>query len=97
MSSKKSLDILSWELVKEAFNKTNEKASILSMEVNFTFVGIKQRNASAGVGYLPLSYPYSNCPSAMIADESLPAPSRQIIPTKNKITVTLPVIFYIGN
>jgi hypothetical protein len=28
-------------------------ASILSLEVNFTFVGIKQRNASAGGGYLP--------------------------------------------
>lgn len=97
VTSKKTLDNMSLELLKEALNYAKEKASMLAIEGNFTIAGIKQIDASAGGGSLPPSFSYSDYAGASTAAESLPTPSTQIIPAKNKITVTLPVIFYIVN
>ena len=71
------------------------KAEILATEGNFTIVGVKKIDTSSGGGYTPPTYFYDNY--AGDAAEKMPAPSTQIIPQKNKVTVTLPVVFYIGN
>ena len=97
VTSKKTLDNVSLDLLKEAFNNAKEKASILALEGNFTITGIKQIDTITGGGSLPPSFSYSDYAGASTAAESLPTPSTQIIPAKNKITVTLPVTFYIVN
>ncbi|HEU5119872.1 MAG TPA: SIMPL domain-containing protein [Candidatus Nitrosocosmicus sp.] len=97
VTSKKTLDKVSLELLKEALNNAKEKASILAVEGNFTIAGIKQIDASVGGGTLPPSFSYSDYAGASTAAESLPTPSTQIISAKNKITVILPVTFYIVN
>ena len=93
--SKKTLDENSMELLKDAFRNAKQKAEILGMEGNFTITGVKKIDTSSEGGYTPPVYFYDNY--AGEAAEKMPSPSTQIIPQKNKITVTLPVIFYIGN
>ena len=93
--SKKTLDDNNMELLKEAFRNAKMKAEILATEGNFTIVGVKKIDTSSGGGYTPPTYFYDNY--AGDAAEKMPAPSTQIIPQKNKVTVTLPVVFYIGN
>ncbi len=93
--SKKTLDENNMELLKEAFRNAKMKAEILATEGNFTIVGVKKIDTSSGGGYTPPTYFYDNY--AGDAAEKMPAPSTQIIPQKNKVTVTLPVMFYIGN
>jgi len=93
--SKKTLDNNNMELLKEAFRNAKMKAEILATEGNFTIVGVKKIDTSSGGGYTPPTYFYDNY--AGDAAEKMPAPSTQIIPQKNKVTVTLPVVFYIGN
>jgi uncharacterized protein len=93
--SKKTLDENSMELLKDAFRNAKQKAEILGTEGNFTITGIKKIDTSSEGGYTPPVYLYDNY--AGEAGEKMPSPSTQIIPQKNKITVTLPVIFYIGN
>jgi len=82
------------ELLKEAFRNAKQKAEILATEGNFTIAGVKKIDTSSGGGYSPPTYYYDNY--AGDAAEKMPSPT-QIIPQKNKITVTLPVIFYTGN
>ncbi len=93
--SKKTLDENSMELLKEAFRDAKLKAEVLASEGNFTIAGVKKIDTSSGGGYSPPTYLYDN----YVADtaEKMPAPSTQIIPQKNKVTITLPVVFYIGN
>ncbi len=93
--SKKTLDENSMELLKDAFRNAKQKAEILGTEGNFTIAGVKKIDTSSEGGYTPPVYFYDNY--AGDAAEKMPSPSTQIIPQKNKITVTLPVIFYIGN
>jgi len=93
--SKETLDKNSLELLKEAFRDAKQKAQILAIEGNFTIAGVKKIDISSGVGYSPPSYFYDNY-AGDAAAEKTPSPSTQIIPQKNKITVTLPAIFYIG-
>jgi uncharacterized protein len=93
--SKKTLDENSMELLKDAFRNAKHKAEILGTEGNFTIAGVKKIDTSSEGGYTPPVYFYDNYAGG--AAEKMPAPSSQIIPQKNKITVTLPVIFYIGN
>jgi uncharacterized protein len=93
--SKKTLDENSMELLKEAFRNAKQKAEILATEGNFTIAGVKKIDTSSEGDYNPPDNFYDNYP--IDAAEKISSPSTQIIPQKNKITVTLPVIFYIGN
>lgn len=94
--SKKTLDENSLELLKEAFRDAKQKAQILAIEGNFTISGVKKiETSSGGGGYSPPTYFYDNY--AADAAEKTPSPSTQIIPQKNKVTVSLPVVFYIEN
>lgn len=93
--SKKTLDENSMELLKDAFRNAKLKAEILATEGNFTIEGVKKIDTSSEGGYTPPVYVYNNY--AGDSAEKMPSPSTQIIPQKNKITVTLPVVFYIGN
>jgi uncharacterized protein len=93
--SKKTLDENSMELLKDAFRNAKQKAEILATEGNFTIAGVKKIETSSEGGSTPPVYSYDNF--AGDAAEKMPSPSTQIIPQKNKITVTLPVIFFIGN
>lgn len=97
VNSKKSFDQVSLELLKEAFGIAKQKANILATEGNFTLEGVKQIDTTSGGGYYPPSYSYNDNYASGATEEKLPAPSTQIIPSKNKITVTLPVVFYIVN
>jgi uncharacterized protein len=93
--SKKILDENSMELLKDAFRNAKQKAEMLAKEGNFTIVGIKKIDTGSEGDYNPQGYFYDNYPGD--AAEKIPSPSTQIINQKNKLTVTLPVIFYIGN
>ena len=93
--SKKTLDENSMELLKEAFRDAKQKAEVLATEGNFTVAGVKKIDAGTAGGYSPPTYFYDSY--AGDTAEKMPAPSTQIIPQKNKVTVTLPVVFYIGN
>jgi uncharacterized protein len=94
-TSKNTLDEVSFDLLKEAFTNAKEKANILATEGNFTIEGIKQIDTGSDGGYYPPSYSYRD--NAGSTAEGMPTPSTQILPVKNKITVTLPVVFYITN
>ncbi|TVP41715.1 SIMPL domain-containing protein [Candidatus Nitrosocosmicus arcticus] len=93
--SKKTLDENSMELLKEAFRNAKQKAEVLATEGNFTIAGVKKIDTNSAGGYSPPTYFYDNY--AGDAAEKMPAPSTQIIPQKNKVTITLPVVFYIGD
>lgn len=93
--SKKTLDRNSIDLLKEAFKNAKEKAEVLAIEGNFSILGVKNIDAGSENGYNPPNYMYDNY--AASASEKVPGPSTQIIPQKSKLTISLPVIFYIGN
>ena len=93
--SEETLDTINLELLKDAYRNAKQKAEILASEGNFTITGVKKIDTSTEGGYNPPVYFYDNY--AGDAAEKMPSPSTHIIPQKNKITVTLPVIFYIGN
>jgi uncharacterized protein YggE len=93
--SKKTLDENSKELIKEAFRDAKVKAEVLASEGNFTIAGVKSIDASSAGGYSPPTYFYDNF--AGDTAERTAAPSTQIIPQKNTVTITIPVVFYIGN
>ncbi len=93
--SDKTLDRTNLELLKEAFKDAQQKAEILATEGNFTIAGVKKIDTSTGGGYSPpLPFLYESYGAD--AKESAPTPSTQIIPQKSKVSVSLPVIFYIG-
>jgi uncharacterized protein len=93
--SQKTLDVNSIELLREAFRDAKQKAEVLASEGNFTVAGVKKIDVGTTGGYTQPTYVYDSY--AAHSAEKMPAPSTQIIPQKNKVTVTLPVIFYIGN
>ncbi len=93
--SKKTLDENSKELLKEAFRDAKVKAQVLASEGNFTIAGVKKIDTSSAGGYSPPTYLYENY--AGDAAERTSAASTQIIPQKNTVTITIPVVFYIGN
>jgi uncharacterized protein len=94
--SKETLDKNNLELLREAFIDARQKAQVIATEGNFTIVGVKKIDTSTGGGYSPPSPFLYESYAARDMDESAPTPSTQIIPQKNKVTVSLPVIFYIG-
>jgi uncharacterized protein YggE len=93
--SEETLDTINLELLKDAYRNAKQKAEILASEGNFIITGVKKIDTSTEGGYTPPVYFYDNYAGGTA--EKMPSPSTQIIPQKNKITVTLPVIFYIGN
>ena len=95
VTSRNTLDEVNFDLLKEAFANAKEKANILATEGNFTIEGIKQIDTGSGDGYYPPSYSYRD--NVGSTAESTSTPSTQILPGKNVITVTLPVVFYITN
>ena len=92
--SKTTLDKNNLDMLKEAFKNARDKAEVLAAEGNFTILGVKKIDTSSENGYNPPSYFYDN--NAGATTEKTPGPSTQIIPQKNKITLTLPVQFYIS-
>ncbi len=83
------------ELLKEAYVNAKEKADILSTEGGFLLNGVKKIELSTDEEILQRNFDsYSYGASAA---EKTSAPSTPIIPQKNTIRVTLPVIFYITN
>lgn len=92
--SKKTMDENIKTILKEAFDNAKEKANILATQGNFSISGIKRIDLSSQEGSQPL-YPVNTI--GFSASEKTPAPSTTIIPQKNKITISLPVVFYIGN
>jgi hypothetical protein len=93
--SEGTLDRNNLELLKEAFGDAKQKAQTLATEGNFTITGVKKIDASTGGGYSPPS-PFLYESYGADAKESVQPPSTQIIPQKSKVSVSLPVIFYIG-
>jgi uncharacterized protein YggE len=93
--SKKTLDENSKELLKEAFRDAKVKAEVLASEGNFTIAGVKKIDTSSTGGDSPPTYLYDKY--AEDTAERTAAPSTQIIPQKNTVTITIPVVFYIGN
>jgi uncharacterized protein YggE len=93
--SKKTLDENSLELLKEAFRDAKQKAQILAAEGNFEIIGVKKIDTSTEAGYTPQP-PYLYESFGGDTAKSAPTYSTQIIPQKNKVSVTLPVTFYIG-
>ena len=93
--SEGTLDRSNLELLKEAFRDAKQNANILAMEGNFTIGGVKKIDTSTGGGYSPpLPFLYESYGAD--TKESAPTPSTQIIPQKSKVSISLPVIFYIG-
>jgi uncharacterized protein YggE len=95
VTSKITLDEVSLDLLKEAFTNAKEKANILASEGSFTIAGIKRIDTGSGDGNYPPSYSYRDNTGSTV--ERMPTPSTQIVPSKDKITITLPVVFYITN
>ncbi|MGD9535292.1 MAG: SIMPL domain-containing protein [Candidatus Nitrosocosmicus sp.] len=93
--SKKTLDKINLELLEQAFKSAREKADVLAHAGNFSILGVKDIDTSLGISYTPPTYFYDNFAAG--AAEKTPGPSTQIIPQKNKISVSLPVVFYISN
>lgn len=90
--SKKTMDKNIQSLLKEAFANAKEKAEILANEGNFSLNGIKKIDASTEQGFQP---PYSFNTLGYSASEKVSAPSTSIVPQKNKVSISIPVTFYI--
>lgn len=93
--SKNTLVNTNKELLKQALNDAREKADILASEGNFTITGIKQIDTSTETVFSP-TYRYDTF-GATGALEMKSEPSTQIIPKKNTISISFPVVFYITN
>ncbi|MDR4491509.1 MAG: SIMPL domain-containing protein [Candidatus Nitrosocosmicus sp.] len=93
--SKKTLDKINLELLEQAFKSAREKADVLAHAGNFSILGVKNIDTSSNTSYSPPTYFYDNY--ATNTAEKASGPSTQIIPQKNKISVSLPVVFYISN
>ncbi|WP_159357619.1 SIMPL domain-containing protein [Candidatus Nitrosocosmicus agrestis] len=93
--SKKTLDKINLELLDQAFRSAKEKADVLAHVGNFSILGVKDIDTSSDTSYTPPTFFYDNF--AANTAEKAPGPSTQIIPQKNKIMISLPVVFYISN
>ena len=97
ISSQKIIDENYNDLLKQAFNNAKQKAEILSTQGDFLLNGVKKIDVTSGNANNPSStIPYYsfNAAQKTAADSS---PSTQILPQENKLTVNLPVTFYIQN
>jgi uncharacterized protein YggE len=96
-------------LLKDAFDNAKQKAQALASEGGFVLNGVKKIDLSTdNGGTLPIPYFSSldqnsasfaqkaNSPSPNAASASASAPT-QILPQENKISINLPVTFYIQN
>ena len=97
ISSQKVIDENYNDLLKQAFNNAKQKAETLSTQGGFLLNGVKKIDVTSGNDNNPSSpIPYYsfNAAQKTAADSS---PSTQILPQENKLTVSLPVTFYIQN
>lgn len=86
------------DLLKQAFNNAKQKAEILSTQGGFLLNGVKKIDTSLGNDNNPIPpIPYYSFNAAQKTTASSPSPSTQILPQENKLTVSLPVTFYIKN
>jgi uncharacterized protein len=90
-SSKKVLNENINELLKEAFINGKQKAEALSTTAGFIVNGVKRIEITPDNGLVP--------PTFKIEQNSLDAqkPSTPILPQNNKMTITLPITFFIEN
>ena len=90
-SSKKVLNENINELLKEAFINGKQKAEALSTTAGFIVNGVKRIEIAPDNGLVP--------PTFKIEQNSLDTqkPSTPIIPQNNKMTITLPITFFIEN
>ncbi|MBA3750294.1 MAG: SIMPL domain-containing protein [Nitrosopumilus sp.] len=96
ITSKKVLNENFNELLKEAFTNAKQKADLVSIEGGFLLNGVKKIDINQNNGYNTPTYSFDAYSSGSVAEKA-PAPSTQIIPQQNKLTVTLPIIFFIEN
>ena len=97
-SSKKVLNENYKGLLKEAFNDAKLKAEVLSNEGNFLINGVKNIDLAQDNGYNP-PIPYYTFDQKRMSStaEKANAPSTQIIPQENTLSVTIPITFFIDN
>ncbi len=90
-SSKKVLNENINELLKEAFINGKQKAEALSTTAGFIVNGVKRIEITPDNGLVP--------PTFKIEQNSLDTqkPTTPIIPQNNKMTITLPIAFFIEN
>jgi uncharacterized protein YggE len=90
-SSKKVLNENFNELLKEAFINGKQKAEALSATAGFIVSGVKRIDITAGDGFAPQSF--------KIGQNNLDTQRTPttIIPKDNRMTVTLPITFFIEN
>jgi uncharacterized protein YggE len=97
ISSQKIIDENYNDLLKQAFNNAKQKAEILSTQGDFLLNGVKKIDVTSGNDNNPsppIPYYSFNAAQKTAADSS---PLTQILPQENKLTVSLPVTFYIQN
>jgi uncharacterized protein len=90
-SSKKVLNENFNELLKEAFINGKQKAEALSATAGFIVNGVKRIDIAAGDGFIPQSFKIGQ---NNLDTQKTPTP---IIPKDNRMTVTLPMTFFIEN
>jgi uncharacterized protein YggE len=100
ISSQKIINENYNDLLKQAFDNAKQKAEILSTQGGFLLNGVKKIDALSSNDNNPIPpIPYYSLDKAQKtnAESSSPSPSTQILPQENKLTVSLPVTFYIDN
>jgi len=90
-SSKKVLNENFNELLKEAFINGKQKADALSTTAGFIVNGVKRIDITVGDGFIPQTFKIGQ---NNLDIQKTPTP---IIPKDNKMTVTLPITFFIEN
>jgi uncharacterized protein YggE len=90
-SSQKVLNENFNELLKEAFINGKQKAEALSATAGFMLNGVKRIDIDAGDGFIPQSFKIDQ---NNLDAQKTPTP---IMPKENKMTVTLPITFFIEN
>ncbi len=94
ITSKKVINENFKDLLKEAFKDAKEQANILATIGGFSLSGVKKIEVNQDKG----TSPFVNLGNRFaLSSEKTPSPPTQIIPQKNKILVSLPVIFFINN
>jgi uncharacterized protein YggE len=99
ISSQKVINENYNDLLKQAFSNAKQKAEMLSTQGGFLLNGVKKIDASSGNDNNPsppIPYYAFNAAQKTAATDSS-TPSTQILPQENKLTISLPVTFYIKN
>jgi uncharacterized protein len=97
ITSKKVIDENFNNLLKEAFDNAKQRAETLSLQGGFLLNGVKKIDIPQNNGNLP---PQPPVPSFAFNADSLQKSSSsptQILPQENKLTISLPITFFIKN